>query len=78
MEMLSQKASILPKIVVFEYIEFQNERKIERHSKYFERERERKVFKILSASAHLKKMLLDVTLFCLRMETKYTNRIDPQ
>ena len=45
MEMLSQKACILPKIVVFEYIdidlEFQNERKIERRSKRFERERSR-------------------------------------
>ena len=34
MEMLSQKACILPKIVVFEYIDidlkYQNERKIER------------------------------------------------
>ena len=54
MEMLSQKACILPKIVVFEYIdidlEFQNERKIERRSKRFERERDRKVLKILSSS----------------------------
>ena len=57
--MLPQKACILlPKIVVFEYIiyyidndlEFQNERKIERRSKRFERERERKVLKFLSAS----------------------------
>ena len=47
MEIFPQKACILPKIVVFEYIdidlEFQNERKIERCSKRFERERERKV-----------------------------------
>ena len=47
MEMLSQKACILPKIVVFEYIdidlEFLNECKIER-------ERKRKVLKKLSAS----------------------------
>ena len=52
--MLSQKACILPKIVVFKYIdidlELQNERKIERRSKRFEREQERKVLKILSAS----------------------------
>ena len=50
MEMLSQKACNLPKIVVFECIDidlkFQNERKIERRSKRLERERERKVVKI--------------------------------
>ena len=53
--MLPQKACILPKIVVFEYIdidlEFQDECKIECRSKCFEHERERKVLKNLSASA---------------------------
>ena len=59
MEIFSQKACILPKIVFFEYIDIDlEERKIERHFKLFERERERKVLKILSASRNASATIL--------------------